>query len=245
MHNYKKLYKVYAGGGNMSLFGSLAGVGAGILDGFTPANEAPGLGLSGAKGALSGAASGAAFGPLGAGIGGALGLTMGLINGAQQKRDFERAKQNQYQANRTNDMNRSQAALAADPSLATGVRGAQYYEMGGVMSNPMVMTPQRGGKLRPVSSNNTVVEGRTHEQGGVKLPEYNAELEDQETTAGNRVFSAELGFAQMHKPIAKAIGKIEMKPVTKERVNAMDRLKQKENELYQAQELYKSYLNLV
>jgi hypothetical protein len=246
----KTFKKVYAQGGNlvdpkMGMFGSLAGLGSGVLDGLSTGSGAPSLGLAGAKGALSGVAAGAQFGPIGAGIGGAIGLATGLINGAKMKKEERQNKAAMNQQLYRDDLARSQAALAGDPSLSQGNKGVSYYAMGGTLAgNSMNGIKQLNGKLRPISSNNTIVEGPSHEQGGVDLPEMGAELEGGETTAGPRVFSEELGYAKIHKPIARAIGKIEKKAPTLERINGLKRLREREDALYNEQETLKQYLNL-
>ena len=247
-----KYYKVYADGGriltteNAKLFGSVAGVGAGILDGFTPTDHAPSLGLTGAKGALSGAAAGAQFGPWGAAAGAGIGLVSGLLSGAKAKRDENNAYGLSLQERRNADMARASAAFSADPSLVQGRRGVDYYALGGNIQhlNQMNGIKQFGGKLTPLSGNNTIVEGPSHADGGVKMPQINAELEGGETTAGSQIFSKELGYADLHKPIARAIGKIEKKAVTPERVNALQRLKDREQALYASQEQTKQLLNI-
>lgn len=246
----KKFRKVYATGGTLAdpkagMFGAVAGLGAGILDGFTSRSTSPPIGLAGAKGALSGVAAGAQFGPIGAAIGGGLGLITGLIGGAAAKKEEKRNDALMRQRTVQDNIKQSMAAHSADPSLAQGNKGVSYYALGGnLKSNPMNTVKQLNGKLRPLSSTNTVVEGPSHEQGGVDLPEMGAELEGEETTAGPRVFSKELGFADLHKPIARAKGKIEQKAPTIERINALNRLKEREDELYAAQETLKQYLNL-
>lgn len=245
----KSFNKVYAEGGfmskNMGMFGSIAGVGAGVLDGMSTNGRAPGLGLAGAKGALSGVAAGAQFGPIGAAVGGGLGLITGLIGGEAAKKAERKADAAMAAQVQQDNMKRSMAALANDPTLAEGNRGVSYYAFGGTMGkNPMNGIKQLGGKLKPLSSTNTVVEGPSHENGGVDLPQMDAELEGGETTDGPRVFSEELGFAQLHKPLARAKGKIEQKAPTKERINALQRIKGREDELYAQQETLKQYLNL-
>jgi hypothetical protein len=59
------------------------------------------------------------------------------------------------------------------------------------------------------------------------------------------VFSKELGFAKLHRPIAKSRGKIEIKPATAERISALNNLEKKENKLKLHQEFIKKQLNLV
>ncbi len=66
------------------------------------------------------------------------------------------------------------------------------------------------------------------------------EVEGGETIKGDYVYSKELGFAQLHRPIMKAKGKIEAKPATRERMNSIKLLNEKEGMLEQAQEFFKS-----
>lgn len=97
----------------------------------------------------------------------------------------------------------------------------------------------KGGTITPLSQNSGKINGPSHKQGGVDLPEYNAEVEGKESIADDYIFSHQLGFAQKHIPLAKAKGKIEAKPRTQERVNALARLQAGENRLKQEQELVK------
>ena len=105
-----------------------------------------------------------------------------------------------------------------------------------------------GGSLldnfKRTSSSTAEVHGPSHEQGGVLVPGMNAEVEGGETLAGDYVFSDELGFAKLHKPIALAKGKIEKKPATRERLNTLKLLNEKENNLKLMQEYVKSKNNL-
>lgn len=116
------------------------------------------------------------------------------------------------------------------------------HETGGPLSNELLKRPAismqyaEGGTAQPLSSNNTIINGPSHADGGVDFPEMGAQLEGGETTAGNFVFSEKLGFAKLHKPIAKAIGTIEKKPMTKDRLNALELLRKRERNLAAAQE---------
>jgi len=101
-----------------------------------------------------------------------------------------------------------------------------------------------GGNIESLSSENSEVVGNSHEEGGVKIPELGVELEGGETLSNDFVFSEELGFAQKHKPIAKAIGKIEKKPNTVLTSNTLDRLKEREEQLKVEQEHTKGLLGL-
>ncbi len=107
---------------------------------------------------------------------------------------------------------------------------------------------RNGGSLNKLSSINTEVVGPSHEQGGVKLPSLNAELEGGETTSGDFVFSEELGFAKKHKPIAKAIGRteklLEINPNDNIASNTLNRLLENENQLKIDQETLKENLGI-
>lgn len=120
--------------------------------------------------------------------------------------------------------------------------------------NPKVGPPvapvkrANGGSLRKTSSNSTEVHGPSHANGGVEVPQANAELEGGETILHEAdqdyVFSEELGFAELHKKIAKSRGKIEKKPATFERLNSLRAISEKEQMLKQAQENIRSQYNL-
>ena len=88
-----------------------------------------------------------------------------------------------------------------------------------------------GGQIEQLSSGSVDFHGASHANGGIKLPGVGAEVEDGETMNDGYVFSKELGIAQIHRPIAKAIGKIEKKPMTPERATALQHLKKRENRL--------------
>jgi hypothetical protein len=97
----------------------------------------------------------------------------------------------------------------------------------------------KGGYAKQLSSTNTELVGNSHAQGGITVPQLGVELEDNETTNGNYVYSDKLGFADIHRRIARAKGKIEKKPATQERVNSMKRLEAREKMLAEMQEFVK------
>ncbi len=67
-----------------------------------------------------------------------------------------------------------------------------------------------GGSLKQLSKNDIAIHGNSHAKGGVKiLPDV--EAEGGETINNDFVFSKVLGFAQQHKPMAKAMGLLEKK----------------------------------
>jgi len=162
----------------------------------------------------------------------------------QKSRNKEAVNQRLWAQQRVDDANRqqSQATLANDPELATGVAGAGYYATGGYLSKNYLArdTEAEGGSLTPMNDESVEVNGPSHEDGGVQLPDNNAEVEGGETMKGDFVFSERLGFAQEHKRIAKSIGLIEDKgPMTPERRNSIGRLKEREQKLALSQEYLK------
>lgn len=99
-----------------------------------------------------------------------------------------------------------------------------------------------GGSLTPMSNNSFQVNGNSHAEGGVQLP--NAEVEGGESIANGFVFSKTLGFAQLHKPIAKAIGKVEDKPMNPIRRRTLEILQGREQGLAISQEMFKKNLGI-
>ena len=119
---------------------------------------------------------------------------------------------------------------------------SNYYAFGGQLKNYTKYTT--GGKLKPLSSDSSLVLGNSHEDGGVKLNK-DTEVEGKETIKGDYVFSDRLGFAKIHKKLAKAKGNIENKPATAERLNSVKLIEQKEKNLQEYQEYIRNKLNLV
>ena len=102
----------------------------------------------------------------------------------------------------------------------------------------------QGGSATQLNANAAQFNGPTHEGGGIQVPGKGAETEGGETTNGSYVFSKQLGYAQLHKPIAAAIGKIEKKAMAPERINSLKLLKHKENQLRMAQENTRQQMGL-
>src|SRR6188768_13867 len=118
--------------------------------------------------------------------------------------------------------------------------GLAPMDNGGDVKEPALAgMPMKGGYAKQLSSTNTEMVGNTHAQGGITVPQLGVELEDNETTNGNYVYSDKLGFADIHRKIARAKGKIEKKPSTQERVNSMRRLEAREKMLAEMQEYVK------
>jgi hypothetical protein len=110
--------------------------------------------------------------------------------------------------------------------------------------NPLSEMMMQNGDAKMLSSNNTVIQGPSHADGGVDIPELGTQVEGGETTKDNFVYSKQLGFARLHLPIARAIGKIEKKPQTPDRVNALKRLRGREDELANQQETLKAKMGI-
>lgn len=119
----------------------------------------------------------------------------------------------------------------------------RYLAAGGPMSN-IANEDVTGGTSTPLSSTAAEFNGPSHEDGGIQVPNMGAEVEGKETTDGHYVFSDRLGFAKLHKPLAKAIGKIEMKAISPERINSLKLMREKENQLKLSQEYTKHMLGL-
>jgi Glycine zipper len=136
---------------------------------------------------------------------------------------------------------------AAGGNMLNNIMGkGTAYDLGtdGVRDNPLTRHFMSGGVATPLSSDNTQFNGDSHEEGGIKIPALGAETEGGETTKDNYVFSKDLGFAALHKPIALAKGKIEKKPQTPDRVNALQRLNAREAKLAMAQEMMKAQMGI-
>lgn len=147
-----------------------------------------------------------------------------------------------YEEQRKLEMQRS---AFENSDFANGNRQTQLYKNGGgIRTNFLANQKTIGGSMSPMSKDTTLAVGPSHAQGGIDLPNQNANVEGGETSSGNYIFSKELGFAKLHKPIAKSQGKIENKPATAERVNALNRLGAQTEQLKSLQELMKQKLNL-
>lgn len=185
------------------------------------------------KGALSGAASGAAAGTAimpgwGTAIGAVVGGVSGAIGGNRANKQAEAALRAAQQARYQTLINAGNARLATY-DMTGGQEGESIYAL--------------GGKLKTINSNTVEVEGNSHAEGGVNLGQ-GAEVEDNETIAGDFVFSDYLGFADRHKTIANQIGKIEKKPLNRERRVTLEILRKKENALANEQETLKQELGI-
>jgi len=228
----------------MGVAGQVAGMIGGLADSFDAPNE---YGRQGGvtnvlKSAGTLAAAGSAFGPWGTAAGAAVGVVKGIIDTRKQKEEEQRIKNQEKAAKTQAALTRYSAQAMSNPDIAQGTVGGQYFENGGMLSK-FLNRKANGGSLSTLNSNTVEVKGRTHAQGGVDLP-TGEEVEDGETITGNYVLSDKLGFAQAHKPIAKAIGILEKKAPTKSVLNSIDRLREKEQALILFQEQYRKQNNL-
>lgn len=129
--------------------------------------------------------------------------------------------------------------------ISTDNLGLVKKAAGGYIDATNVATEDvTGGKSKALSSTAAEFQGPSHEQGGIQLPNLGAEVEGKETTDGSYVFSDRLGFAKLHKPIAKSIGRIETKAISPERITSLKLLREKENQLKLSQEYTKHMLGL-
>lgn len=129
-------------------------------------------------------------------------------------------------------------ATGVDTNSAFGPSKHVQKATGGSISGDYIQRKASGGLVQK-SSDGVEVQGPSHENGGVPVPGTNAEVEGEETMKDNFVYSAQLGFAAMHKPLMRAKGKIEKKPASPERVNAIKLINEKEDQLAMAQEYFK------
>ena len=129
------------------------------------------------------------------------------------------------------------------------VRISRQYDDGGQMQgmqdNPQFLTAQsQGGQAQQMSSDGMAFSGPSHENGGIQLPNAEAEVEGGETMKNNFIFSKKLGFAPIHKKIMKAKGIMEGKAMTPGTINGIKLMDSKEQELAMQQEMLKKMLNL-
>jgi hypothetical protein len=224
---------------------SMLGQGANAMDQGTP-TSAPSTASTLIKGAASGASLGTSIAPgIGTAIGAGAGLITGLITDRKNKQIAQRAGFHQQLLQEQMIRNNSAAVIGNNPALVTGQPGEEFYASGGFLKNRYYDSVKAvGGNLNSMSASSAEVQGPSHEQGGVDLPQYNSELEGGESIQGDYVFSKRLGFADVHKKLAKAVGKIEKKPATADRINALNSLNNRIQSLQQLQEQIRQQNNL-
>jgi hypothetical protein len=241
----KRYYKKYFTGGDMSSILGLVGNTANSID---PGNEYGKQSTT--TNLLKGASTGAQLGTMIApGIGTAIGAGAGLIGGffmdKKQKKQQQQMQFNEGLMKQQQELNRSAAVIGNNPALVTGNPGTEFYASGGFLKNRYYdKIKASGGEIKSMSSDSAEVQGPSHEQGGVDLPQYQSELEGGESIQDDYVFSDRLGFAKIHKKLAKAVGKIEQKPSTPDRLNALKNMNGRIGELKQLQEMIRQQNNL-
>jgi hypothetical protein len=160
-----------------------------------------GAGMSGALryGAM-GAKFGSALGPMGGLIGGGIGA---LAGGIYSTSTANKQNAQQYKINSEIDRMRQQEELRSGNAKLNaydtkGINTYSLYARGGIL-------PLKGKTQLPV-----LMQGPKHEEGGIDMPQYNAEVEGGEVIYGNKVFSDRLTipntnttFADMAASIAK------------------------------------------
>lgn len=215
--------------------------GNGIVDATAKEDPITGrasVGTTIAKGYLSGNP----FGPV-----------MGLMKAIKDKQEATRLTSNMA-TNKVQEERNNSGSLSLHPELLEGFKNSGYYANGGEMTKfaksgtditaPLASMFMAGGKAKSLSSDNALMVGPSHAKGGIQIPGMNAEVEGGETTKGDYVFSKRLGFADLHKPLATTKGKIELKPLTQDRLNAIKLINKREMELQQAQEIVKSKMGV-
>lgn len=186
----------------------------------------------------------AATGGLSIVAGAALGAITGGVAGTIMAKKRERDKAKQVAKDQAAYQDRAASTLNFNNNV--GVDNTAMYADGGLMKRPLAaaMMNRQNSNMKPMSENATEVKGRSHAEGGEALPDLGAEVEAGETTEGSYVFSKKLGFADLHRPLARAMGKIEKKPMTPDRVNALRLLQGKVEMLKAQQEQVRKQLNL-
>lgn len=180
-------------------------------------------------GAASGASAGSVAGPWGMAAGAVIGGTIGGIQASNAKDARLKAEQEYRQA-----LDKQSVANATQRGLQVPVNGNQTYSL---------TERKEGGKLSKLSDNTVLATGATHEEGGIKLPQLGAEVEDKETLkmtkdGGTYVMSDTLvnptsgnTFAKDDLRLSKMKGRLEKMYDTRFSKNAINLLKNKEQKL--------------
>ncbi len=250
--------------------GAAAGMASGLVSAIDPGDEdgvQSGVG-AGLSGALSGAAAGAALGPIGMAGGAVVGAVTSLIsNGSKAKDQEQKQIRQKTEYNKNADINiankiaedrtllgdpnaimyRKGGTIKGEPAGKFALKGTLVGHYRGIRSSlpSIAVTPNRmmedGGIIPTDNEGRAVIEGPSHEEGGIKVPELGVELEGGETLDGNFVFSEELGFADRHKKIMKAMKSLE-KDDTPLAKNTYNKLVEQEEKLKAHQEMLKKQL---
>lgn len=247
--------------------GTYAGAASGLINAIDPGDEdgVQSTAAAGLSGVASGVAAGAVLGPVGMVGMGVLGGVTSLISNRNKAAEAEQRQiKRNFQYNEKADKEVA-AKIAIDPTLVGDTNATMYRRGGTLKGKPagkfalqgtlagqyrgirsqvpsIAITPNRmmeDGGIIPVDiEGRAVIEGPSHEEGGVKVPELGVELEGGETLDGDFVFSKELGFADKHKKIMKAIKATE-KDDSSVAKNTRKRLAEQEERLKAHQEMMK------
>lgn len=257
---------------NLNKMNSIGSFATGMIGALDPGDEngvQSDIG-AGASGAISGAMALAPLGPVGLGVGAVLGGVTSLFGNQKKKEEAEQKQMARNERLADQKADEVQKQIALDPSKL-GRNNVSMYKMGGtIMGKPagkfalqgttlgnyraiqslmpnVSIRPNRlmsnGGAINIDSNGRGEVEGPSHEEGGVKIPELGVELEGEETLDGNFVFSKKLGFADQHKKIMKGI-KGTQKDNTPLSIYTRKKLEEKEEMLKVKQEETKKSLGL-
>ena len=197
--------------------------------------------------ALTGMGIGTNFGPIGTAVGAGLGGLYGLIKAGKDRKE-EQSMLNDFRSKQTTlALNNTRNRSLANPELFSGGVNNGYYENGGELNNHS-LGKSKGGQIHQLTDDDSIVKGKTHDEGGVKFPEQGVELENNETLNKDFVFSKELGFADKHLKIIKEKQKLEglMKdrPNDMNLINSLNLTENKIERLKKEQEQTKQLLGL-
>ena len=133
----------------------------------------------------------------------------------------------------------------SNTNYVNDIMNSNFDDGGNINKNSQYLTalPQ-GGQAQQMSSDGVAFNGPSHTNGGIQLPNANAEVEGGETMKNDFVFSKKLGFAPIHKKIMKSKGIVESKAMTPTAINTINLLNAKEQELAMQQEQLKQMLNI-
>lgn len=246
------LYKFAEGGGILSTAANFLGDFVDSATRIDPNNpsavqsEAGAIGSGALKGAGQGAELGTAVLPgIGTAVGAVGGAIIGGISGLTGNQAERRAATAARAAREKGFLARSAATLANYDKY--GSNNNQIYARFGGKAPIKYFS---GGELKPLSDDSVEVIGNSHEQGGVKIAPQ-VEVEGKETIKGDFVYSDALPaddkgrtFAVVHKALAKTKGRLEERPNTTGRNNAMKLIESKEQMLQVKQEQLKKMLGL-
>lgn len=173
------------------------------------------------KGAGQGALAGAALGPWGALAGGLIGGTVGLFSGKKQAKNIDeqtaaaQAEQERIAAEQAAKQAEIQKQMEEFKKLQQDNYNKAYYAAAPKRDGSLFA--KKGGVI-PLASDVNLLEGNSHEQGGIKLAHGGnivAEVEGGEVMKNNRVYSDTLKigdktYAEHAEKLGKKKGKAEI-----------------------------------